>query len=606
MAIAALAFAVALLSFTGCSNNEVIGKDTDDVPTYKNPDASVNDRVEDLLGRMTLAEKVGQMAQPDQDFLESDEDITKYYLGSVLSGGSSDPPSNSPEAWTNMYERYQKMAMKTRLQIPLVYGVDAVHGHSNVIGAVIFPHNIGLGATRNPSLVEEVSKITAREVAGTGITWTFAPCVAVPRDERWGRTYEGYSEDPALVGELGAASVRGLQGDFSETGNIISCTKHYVGDGGTVGGQDQGDTQVSEQELRDVHLVPYRDAIEAGTKTIMASYSSWNGEKLHGHAYLMNDILKGELGFQGFIISDYRAIDQLEGTYKEQIVKSINAGIDMVMIPDRFKEFISLLTESVEEGAISEERIDDAVTRILRVKVESGLFEHPFVDPSLSAEIGSDAHRQVARQAVRESMVLLKNEGDVLPLSKDIGRIHVAGKNADDIGNQCGGWTIDWQGGSGNITVGTTILEGIRQVAGEGTEVTYSRDGDGADGADVGIVVIGETPYAEGEGDTQSLALSSLDGQALNNVRSAGIPMVVVLVSGRPMIIGRELNNWDAFLAAWLPGTEGAGVADVIFGDYNPTGKLSYTWPRTMEQIPINVGDDNINPLFPYGYGLSY
>ena len=593
----------AFLLLTHC-NKEVMDKNTG-AATYKNPEALIDNRVEDLLGRMTLAEKVGQMTQVDYEFLQSEDDIAKYHLGSILSGGNSEPPDITPQGWANLYDRFQNKALHTRLGIPLLYGIDAVHGHNNVLGAVIFPHNIGLGATRNAELVEEVSRITAKEVAGTGVNWTFAPCVTVPRNERWGRTYEGFGETPDLAAMLGAASVRGLQGDYSRE-NIVACAKHYVGDGGTTNGIDQGNTEISAQELRDIHLPPYISAIEENVGTIMASYSSWNGEKLHGHKFLLTDVLKDELGFDGFIISDYRAIDQLPGDYKEQIAASINAGIDMVMVPDRYKEFIRLLTENVAEDNIPMSRIDDAVRRILRVKFESGVFEHPLTDKTLTGQVGSAAHREVGRQAVRESVVLLKNDNDLLPLSKDVTRIHVAGKNADDIGNQCGGWTIAWQGNSGDIIEGTTILEGLREVASPETEFTYSRDGSGAEGADVGIVVIGETPYAEFEGDAESLALDPEDVEAINRVKSAEIPVVVVLISGRPLIIEPELQGWDALLAAWLPGTEGGGIADVIFGDYNPTGKLPHTWPRTMDQIPINNGDYGIDPLFAYGFGLRY
>lgn len=585
-------------------NKDVVSK-TNDKSVYENPEAAIEERVNDLLDRMTLAEKVGQMTQVDYEFLQSEGDIAKYYLGSILSGGNSEPPDITPEGWAGLYDRFQRQALKTRLGIPLLYGVDAVHGHNNVYGAVVFPHNIGLGASGNAELVEEVSRITAKEMKGTGVNWNFAPCVAVPRNERWGRTYEGFGESPELVKTLGAAAVRGLQDDYGRE-SVVASAKHFVGDGATTNGEDQGNAEISAQELRDIHLPPYITAIEENVGTIMASYSSWNGEKLHGNKFLLTDVLKEELGFEGFIISDYRAIDQLPGDYKEQIAASINAGIDMVMVPDRYREFIALLTENVEEEIISMSRIDDAVRRILRIKFKLGVFEHPLTDKSLTALVGSEEHRAVGRQAVRESVVLLKNSNDVLPLSTDINRIHVAGKNADDIGNQCGGWTIAWQGSSGDITPGTTILEGIREAVSDGAEVTYSRDGSGAAGADIGIVVIGETPYAEFEGDRESLALDTEDIATINRVKDTGIPVVVVLISGRPMIVEPELENWDAFLAAWLPGTEGAGVADVIFGEYNPTGKLPHTWPRTIDQIPINYGDPDYDPLFPYGFGLSY
>lgn len=577
-------------------------------PIYQNPDYSVGQRVEDLLGRMTLAEKIGQMTQPEQNQIEPESDIATLFIGSVLSGGGSEPASDTTaKGWAELYNRFQKIALGTRLSIPIIYGIDAVHGHNNVIGATIFPHNIGLGATRDPELVKRIGDVTAQEMAGTGIDWDFAPCVAVPQDERWGRTYEGYSESPDLVAELGGAYIQGLQGDnYNHPYNVVACAKHYVGDGGTTNGKDQGNTEISEAELRRIHLPGYIAAIKHNVGTIMVSYSSWNGKKMHGNKYLLTDVLKDELGFNGFLISDYNAIDQLPGDYKSQIAQSINAGLDMIMVPSRYKEFIQLLTELVQEDTVPMSRIDDAVSRILRVKFEMGLFEYPYVNEEYTGTVGSAEHRAVAHQAVRESMVLLKNENNILPLSKSLKRIHVAGKNADDVGNQCGGWTISWQGESGDVTPGTSILDGIREVVSSGTDVTYSSDGSGAQGADVGIVVIGETPYAEGRGDRASLALDTEDIETIQRVKSAGIPVVVVLVSGRPMIVTDQVNNWDAFMAAWLPGTEGNGVADVLFGDYNPTGKLPCTWPRSMSQIPINIGDGKTDPLYPFGYGLGY
>lgn len=579
-------------------------------------------RVDTLLSKMTLDEKVGQMTQPDQGFLNDVDHIRDYFLGSLLSGGNSDPETNSLEDWRAMYERYQAKALETRLRIPLLFGVDAVHGHNNVIGAVIFPHNIGLGATRNPDLVEEISRITAKEVRTTGINWTFAPCVAVPRDDRWGRTYEGFSENPALVAELGAAAVRGLQGsDLAGPLSVLACAKHFIGDGGTVMGTgvtmddgtkspfDQGDVPLSEEELRRIHMEGYITSVSAGVGTIMPSYSSWNGVKSSGSKRLLTEILKEELGFEGFLISDYNAIDQLPGDYKSDIETSINAGMDMVMVPDRYELFISNIKELVEEGTIPMERIDDAVRRILRVKFAAGLFEEdwsPRADRTLTESFGSEAHRAVARQAVRESLVLLKNEGNALPIDKRTQRIHVAGSGADDIGIQCGGWTIEWQGAMGAITDGTTILEAIRGTVSDATEVTFSADGTGAMGADIVVVVVGERPYAEMMGDDLELKLSADDAQVMNNAKAAGVPIVVVLLSGRPLIVEAALDMSDAFLAAWLPGSEGQGVADVLFGDYAPSGKLSFTWPRTVDQHPINEGDAEYDPLFEFGFGLTY
>jgi beta-glucosidase len=591
-------------------------------PAPGNRFAAFDTQAKALLARMTLEEKVGQMMQPDQSFLKDVGDIQTLFLGSLLSGGSSDPETNSLADWTEMYDRYQSQALKTRLRIPLLYGVDAVHGHSNVIGAVVFPHNIGLGATRSPELVEEISRITAKEVRSTGIQWTFAPCVAVVRDIRWGRTYESFSENPELVAELGAAAVRGLQGDgvagLADPLSVLACAKHYVGDGGTVFGTgqntplgrvlDQGDTQLDEAELRRIHLPGYVAAIGAGVGTIMPSYSSWNGVKASGSHRLLTEILKEELGFDGFLISDYNAIDQLPGDYRSDIRDSINAGMDMVMMTGQYREFFTTLKEVVEAGEVPMSRIDDAVTRILRVKLALGMLDpqrSQLADRGLHFTVGSVAHREVARRAVRESLVLLKNEG-ALPLSKKAKHIHLAGRSANDLGRQCGGWTIHWQGQPGTPTVGTTVLAAFQQSVGERQRVTYSADGTGGEGADAVVVVVGEPPYAEGFGDRRDLALDAEDRAAIANAKAAGVPVVVVLISGRPMILGEALEQADAVVAAWLPGTEGLGVTDVLFGDHPPSGKLSFSWPRSMEQVPISLGDDPYDPLFAYGYGLTY
>ncbi|NOZ04630.1 MAG: beta-glucosidase [FCB group bacterium] len=587
---------------------------------YENPAKTVDDRVEDLLSRMTLDEKIGQMTQVDRQFLERDSDIATYFLGSLLSGGGSTPAENRPQAWADMYDRYQKIALSSRLGIPILYGIDAVHGHNNVVGATIFPHNIGLGCTNNPDLVERVSRITALEVAGTGIDWTFAPCIAVPRDERWGRTYEGFGEEPGIVARLGKAAVRGFQtAELGNPGGILACAKHFVGDGGTKWGTgrngkaDRGDTQISEEELRAIHLPGYLSAIEEGVGSIMASYNQWNGTYCHASKFLLTDLLKEELGFQGFVVSDWEGIDQIPGDYKSDIITAINAGIDMVMVPgavpfggEPYTRFIKLLKEAVEEGSVPVSRIDDAVRRILRIKFQMGLFENPYTDRSLTDKIGSPEHREVAREAVRQSLVLLKNNNGLLPLSKRAGRILVSGKNADNLGNQCGGWTISWQGGSGPVTEGTTILEAIREAVSPTTEVVFSIDGSGVKNADAAVVVVGETPYAEWEGDKDNLALDENDLETIRRIKNAGIPTVVIIISGRPLIIEPDVADWDALIAAWLPGTEGQGVTDVLFGDYNPTGKLSMSWPRSMSQIPINVGDKKYDPLFKYGFGLRY
>lgn len=580
-------------------------------------------KVRALLARMTLEEKIGQMLQAEQSALKELSDVENYFLGSILSGGSSDPKTgNGVNDWTNLYDSLQVRTQNTRLRIPILYGIDAVHGHSNVIGAVIFPHNIGLGCSRNPTLVEKAAHVTAIEVRATGIQWTFAPCVTVPQDERWGRSYEGFGESPELARMLGDAAVRGYQGrDLKDPLSILACAKHWIGDGGTTFGTgtklkgdvrilDRGDVRLSEKELRRIHQAGYVSAIKAGVGTIMPSYSSWNGVKCSGSKRLLTEILKGELGFDGFLISDYNAINEMPGDYKTQIETSVNAGMDMFMVPNQYREMQADLLELVKEKRVAMSRIDDAVTRILRVKFAMGLMDEgrsQLADRKLHEQFGSAEHRQVARECVRETLVLLKNEKKTLPASKQAKRIHVAGKSADDIGNQCGGWTITWQGKSGETTTGgTTILKAIEASVSPQTKVTFSKDGSGASGADVGIVVIGETPYAEMMGDRTDLSLSDEDVAAVDAVKQAGIPVVVVLLSGRPVIIDKVLDKADALVAAWWPGTEGRGVTDVLFGDFNFKGKLSMSWPRSMAQIPINVGDANYDPLFKYGYGLQY
>ena len=595
-------------------------------PAYLDQSLPAAVRAEDLLARMTLAEKIGQMTLVEKNSI-AEEDITALGIGALLSGGGGSPPGNRPEEWLEMVNDFQQYALETRLGIPLLYGVDAVHGHSNVRGAVLFPHNIGLGATRNAALVEEIGRATALATAATGIFWNYAPAVSVPQDIRWGRTYEGYSENVELVTSLSRAYLQGLQGnDLADADTIAGTPKHFVGDGGTVWGTsptnnyeiDQGDTQVDEATLRAIHLPPYVAAIEAGARSIMISYSSWNGTKMHAHDYLITDVLKGELGFDGFVVSDWGAIDQVDANYYHAVVKAINAGIDMNMVPSKYALFVDALTAAVENGDVTQARIDDAVRRILTVKFELGLFERPLTDDSLLPTIGSDAHRELARQAVRESLVLLHHDGDTLPISGDTSLIFVAGEAADNIGIQAGGWSIEWQGRSGNITPGTTILEGIEAAAPDGSEVFYNRfgkyehvtDDAGAPAvADVGIVVIGETPYAEGVGDRSDLSLNDIQIGLMERVREQSQKVVVILLSGRPLIIAEQLPLADAWLAAWLPGTEGQGVADVLFGDYEFQGALPYTWPRAMDQIPFHFDDLPAEgcdaPLFAFGHGLK-
>jgi beta-glucosidase len=584
--------------------------------------AEYDPQVDQLLSKLTLEEKIGQMTQPDQRYLKSIDDIEKYHLGSLLSGGDSDPKTgNDLLSWADLYNQYQSRALQAKPRIPLLYGIDAVHGNNNVLGAVIFPHNIGLGCARNPDLVEQIGRITAEEIRATGINWAFAPCVTVPQDIRWGRTYEGYSEDPDIVQQLGAAALRGLQWNgLMNPRAVLACSKHFAGDGGTVFGTglpnkqtgehllDHGDTRVDEATLRRIHLPGYASTIPLGVGSIMPSYSSWNGVKCSNNKHLLTDILKNEMGYQGFLISDYAAINEIkvEGGYKAQIRESINAGMDMVMVPEHYEEFFNDLKELATDGTVPQSRIDDAVRRILRVKFAMGLMEEKqlvLADRDLQKQFGSEEHRKVARQAVRESMVLLKNDQKVLPLVKRASKIVVAGKSADDIGIQCGGWTVTWQGKAGNIIPGgTTILAGMRKLS---NHVTYSRDGSGAEGATVGVAVIGETPYAEMSGDRTDLHLAPEDIALVKKLKAAKIPVVVVVISGRPVFIDDIMNDADAIVAAWLPGSEGEGVADVLFGDYKPYGKLSFTWPKAAS-TSLHRGDPGYQELFPLGYGLRY
>ena len=567
---------------------------------------------------MTLDEKIGQMTQVEKNAFgnagNSITDITTYALGSLLSGGGEGPNGAGGTAteWANMYDNFQAYALQSRLKIPLIYGVDAVHGHNNVYGAVIFPHHIGMGATRDTDLVQQAEQVTRDEVLGTGIDWVFAPCVCVPRDDRWGRTYEGYGEDPALVSSLGVASIKGFQGAGLSPTTVMATAKHYIADGGTKYGTgdsgyliDQGDAQISETELRAIHLPPYQSAVQNGVGSVMISYSSWNGVKDHGNLYLITTVLKGELGFQGIVVSDWAGINQISPDYAYDVRTAINAGIDMVMVPTDYKTFISTLRTEVNAGRIPMTRIDDAVTRILNAKFALGLFTQPYTDRSYTSQVGSAAHRAVARQAVRESLVLLKNDG-VLPLSKtETYKLVVGGSHINNLGYQLGGWSISWQGGSGNTTVGTTLLQAIQSAV--GPSVTIQNVGTRTKGnyhGDVGIVAIGETPYAEGQGDSSTLAVSSANAAQVTDICSRVTKCVVILFSGRPLIVNSQLSQANAFVAAWLPGTEGAGVTDVLFGDYGFVGKLPITWPDAVTQEPINNGDGQTG-LFPFGYGIT-
>jgi beta-glucosidase len=625
---------------------------------YQNRHLPTSARVADLLGRMTLAEKIGQMTQAERIDVDADPSlITRYALGSVLSGGGSAPTPNTPQAWADMVDRYQRAALRTRLGIPLIYGVDAVHGHGNMLGATVFPHNIGLGASRDARLVEEVYHATAIETRASGIPWDFAPCLCVARDDRWGRTYESFGEDPRLVARLGGAAIDGLQGhrgELDERDRVLATAKHFAGDGLTTYDEslagtgaypiDQGIAEVSRADFDRLALSPYVPAVlRHDVGSVMPSYSSvdftedglGNRVKMHANRALITGWLKGRLGFDGFVISDWRAIRQLPGDYRAQVQASVLAGVDMFMEPIQapnnptgWDEFIPTLTALVDDGSVpvrriddAVRRIDDAVRRILTAKFELGLFEHPFADRTLIGKVGGREHHALAREAAAESQVLLTNKDRTLPL-RDRQPVYVAGSNADNIGNQTGGWTLTWQGGSTNVVPGTTILDGIEQQA---RDVTFSADASAPvpRGA-AGVVVVGETPYAEGFGDVggprwaydpadngvprqpQTMELSDADRAAIETVCAAAVRCTVLVVSGRPIVIPPEvLADVDALVASWLPGSEGAGVADVLFGDRPFTGKLPVTWPRSVDQEPINAGDTDDDPLFPYGWGLT-
>jgi len=589
---------------------------------YRNPALPVEARIDDLLPRMTLPEKIGQMTLIEKNSVRP-ADVTAKLIGGVLSGGGGSPRPNTAEAWAKMVDDYQRAALATRLAIPILYGVDAVHGHGNLYGATIFPHNIGLGAANDPDLVERIGRATAQEMIATGIYWNYSPVLAVVQDYRWGRAYESFGERTEWVTALGLAMLRGLQGEKLGTpGTVLATPKHYVADGGTAWGSsstenyqiDQGVAEIDEATLRQIHLPPYQAAVQAGALSIMASFSSWGGLKMHAQKYLLTDVLKGELGFTGFIVSDWGGIDQIAEDYDQAVITAINAGIDMNMVPYDADKFINALTRAVESGAVPMARIDDAVRRILRAKFTLGLFERPFSDPALLPTVGSAEHRALAREAVGKSLVLLKNADQTLPLAPTTPTIFVAGVAADDIGIQSGGWTIEWQGKTGKITLGTTILEGITAAVGPETKVVFSALGrfgsqKAADGsaliADVGIVVVGEKPYAEGRGDSAALTLSDPDLALIDRVRPVSKKLVVIVVSGRPLALGEALDQADAVIAAWLPGTEGAGVADGLFGVRPFTGKLPVTWLKSPDQLPFNFATDCAEATFPFGYGLS-
>ncbi|XP_074557386.1 uncharacterized protein LOC141813336 [Curcuma longa] len=597
-----------------------------DYMKYKDPKQPINVRIKDLMRQMTLAEKIGQMTQIERE-VASAQVMKDFFIGSVLSGGGSAPrPQATAVDWVNMVNDFQKGSLSTRLGIPMIYGIDAVHGHNNVYNATIFPHNIGLGATRDAALVKKIGAATALEVRATGIPYTFAPCIAVCRDPRWGRCYESYSEDHNIVQQM-TEIIPGLQGDLpvnyskgapyvSEKEKVVACAKHFVGDGGTHNGINENNTIINSDGLFSIHMPAYYNAVNKGISTIMVSYSSWNGVKMHANQDLVTGYLKNTLRFRGFVISDWEGIDRITSppgaNYTYSVQAGISAGIDMVMVPYNYTDYIDALTSLVNMNVIPMTRIDDAVRRILRVKFTMGLFENPLADLSLVDQLGKKEHRDLAREAVRKSLVLLKNgksaSDSLLPLPKKATKILVSGSHADNLGYQCGGWTIEWQGDSGNITIGTTIFDAIKSTVDPSTEVVYSENPEDNFVKDndfsYAIVVVGEPPYTETAGDNLNLTLPDPGPRTIQTVCGA-MKCVVVIISGRPLVIEPYLPSMDALVAAWLPGTEGQGVADVLFGDYGFTGKLSRTWFKSENQLPMNFGDVHYDPLFPLGFGLT-
>jgi beta-glucosidase len=593
-------------------------------------DTAIEPRLNELLGALSVEEKVGQIIQADVGSVTAD-DVRRYRLGSVLNGGNSAPGNNDlapARVWLAAADAFYEASMDTsdgKHAIPILWGVDAVHGHNNIIGATLFPHNVALGATRNADLMRKIGAITAIELRVTGQEWTFAPTLAVAQDVRWGRAYESYSENPMVVREYAHAIVLGLQGDpgkpdFLRGNHVIATAKHFIADGGTFEGRDQGDARATEEQLRDLHGIGYVAAIGAGVQSVMTSFSSWQGQKIHGHKGLITDVLKNRMGFDGFVVGDWNAHGQVEGCTNTSCAAAINAGLDMFMAPDSWRELYDNTLAQVRSGEIPMERLDDAVRRILRVKLRSGLFEagKPSSRPpgGKFELLGSPEHRAVARQAVRESLVLLKNAGKVLPLKPDV-KVLVAGDGADSLPKQNGGWTLSWQGtgiSNKHFPKAESIFAGIRSaVAAGGGSATLNVEGKYTRKPDVAIVVFGEEPYAEFQGDISTLQYKpgeTSDLELLKKLRADQIPVIAVFLSGRPLWVNPELNAADAFVAAWLPGSEGGGIADVLFTkrdgsvNYDFKGKLPFAWPRTPLQTTADPGTEA--PLFAYGYGLTY
>lgn len=594
-----------------------------DNPSYLNISLSVHERVKNLLSYMTLDEKIGQMALVEKNSIRTIDDVSHYGLGGILSGFGGKPEDNTPSGWKGMIDAFVSESSTSRLGIPILYGVDANHGHSNVPGATIFPHFIGLGASSDTKLVEAIANATREELQATGVNWSYSPTYDMPEDIRWGRVYETFSDDPDLVSKLGAAYITGLQENLAHPRNIaiLATPKHYIGGGSMLWNTssnenfkiDQGTTPGSEQKLRTIYLPPFQKAVDAGALSIMVGLNSWNDTKLAADPYLITDVLKGELGFKGFVVSDWYGVYEIPGGNYRAAVTAINAGVDMVMLPFDYKGFIKDVRRAVQKGDISEERIDDATRRILVAKFSLGLFDGDGARevPDISV-LGSKEHRAFARRAVAESLVLLKNKNDVLPIRKDT-TIRVAGSAADNIGKQSGAWTVEWQGIDGNWLPGaTSILSGIKEIAGKDARVEFEEHAQfsiDTPKADIGIAVVGESPYAEGWGDNSKPSLSEDDLTTIKNLQKVSRAIVVVLVTGRPLIITDEIDSWDAVVVAWLPGSEGTGVADVLFGKKLFTGTLPLPWPSHIGQLPIATTgktNDKSDVLFPRYFGLGY
>ena len=557
---------------------------------YLDSSLPVEERVEDLLSHMNEWEKIGQMVLIEKNSIDSTSDITRYNMGALLSGGGAGPWLDTPGAWLSMVNDFQSAAADTCLKIPLLYGIDAVHGNAGVLGATVFPHAIGLGASHDPDLVRRVAHATAIEMAALGIYWSFSPNLDVVHDVRWGKTYETFGSDTKNVTELGLAYVQGTQDTSKGYINVVATPKHFLGGGSMEYGTarnaqykiEEGNITLDEKKMREVHLPPFKAAVEGGAQTVMVGTATWNGNMNTSNHYLLTEVLKGELGFKGFIVSDWYAVYQVSDTRYDSLVKSVNAGIDMIMTPFEYTDFMTNMQEAVARGDITKERLDDATRRILTVKFKAGLFDRPHPDSEGLSILRSAEHRELAREAVRKSQVLLKNDNSTVPLSPSLNRVIVAGSSADNLGRQAAGWTTEWQGIDGNKgIVGTTILEAIRNTVSENTDVVYNKQGNFSLGnkvADVGIVVVGEKPYAEGMGDTDTLRLSAEDLAVIAKTKANSKKIVVLIVSGRPLDLSSDANQWDSIVASWFPGSEAEGITDVLFGGYPFTGSLPLEW----------------------------